>query len=237
MNSFKDIAYQILKMSGGPPLHSKEITKLAMEKGKLHTEGKTPWATMNAALVTDVNTNGAESRFSKTGPSTFAINKRFRPHIAEPRSVRTPIPEEFVKHSIVKYLSCQGWGFFKYGGSHVHGVDIRAKKQSYSRYIYIETKGSSTLRQSDETGFIYCLGQVITRMKDSGTTRNYYGIGLPDSGARIAIRRVPWQVAKKLLLSIYSVTVHGEVEEFSWAELKKAQASISVRLRYKLPNA
>ena len=39
MNSFKDIDYQILKMSGGP-LHSKVITKLAMEKGKLHTEGE-----------------------------------------------------------------------------------------------------------------------------------------------------------------------------------------------------
>ena len=31
MNSFKDIAYQILKEIG-KPLHSKEITKIALEK-------------------------------------------------------------------------------------------------------------------------------------------------------------------------------------------------------------
>lgn len=60
-------------------------------------------------------------------------------------------------------------------------------------------------------------------MRDSGSTRNYYGIGLPESAARIAIRRLPWQIAKKLLLSVYAVNEHGEVEEYSWIELKKDQ--------------
>jgi hypothetical protein len=34
MSSFKDIAYQILK-EAGKPLHSKEITKIALERGWL----------------------------------------------------------------------------------------------------------------------------------------------------------------------------------------------------------
>lgn len=34
MNSFKDIAYQILK-EAGKPLHSKEITKIALCKNSL----------------------------------------------------------------------------------------------------------------------------------------------------------------------------------------------------------
>ncbi len=36
MNSFKDIAYQILK-DGEEPLHSKEITKIVLERGWLKT--------------------------------------------------------------------------------------------------------------------------------------------------------------------------------------------------------
>ena len=40
MNSFKDIAHQILKEIG-KPLHSKEITKIALERGWLKTAGKT----------------------------------------------------------------------------------------------------------------------------------------------------------------------------------------------------
>lgn len=50
MNSFKDIAYKILKETRAP-LHSKEITKIALEKGWLITAGKTLEATMNAQLV------------------------------------------------------------------------------------------------------------------------------------------------------------------------------------------
>ena len=54
MNSFKDIAYQILKETE-KPLHSKKITKVALERGWLKTAGKTPEAAMNAQLVVDVN--------------------------------------------------------------------------------------------------------------------------------------------------------------------------------------
>ena len=47
MSSFKDIAFQILK-EAGRPLHSNEITQIALKKGWLKTAGKTPEATMNA---------------------------------------------------------------------------------------------------------------------------------------------------------------------------------------------
>lgn len=73
MNSFKDIAYQILK-EVRKPLHSKEITKIALERGWLRTAGKTPEATMNAQIIVDINSKKTASRFLKTGPSTFAIN-------------------------------------------------------------------------------------------------------------------------------------------------------------------
>lgn len=73
VNTFKGVAYEILK-EAGKPLHSDEITKIALERGWLKTAGKTPSATMNAQLVVDVNKNGLSSLFIKTAPSTFGIN-------------------------------------------------------------------------------------------------------------------------------------------------------------------
>ena len=220
MKSFREFAFEILKKSG-KPLHSKKITEIAIEKG-LKTNGKTPWATMNAILITDVNSKKDKSKFIKSGSSLFSINAKAKFYKTD-NNVRTPLKEDFVKESIIKYLSTLQWGHFEFGGLHTHGVDIKAKKIGYSRYIFIEVKGSSELRQSDEVGFVYSLGQIITRMKDNGSTRNYYAIGLPDFAAKIAIRRLPWQVAKKLLLNIYSVNSFGEVEEYTWKELQKSQ--------------
>lgn len=86
MNSFKDIAYQILK-EADKPLHSKEITKIALQRGWLKTAGKTPEATMNAQLVVDINSKKGKSRFIKTAPSTFGLNPDFT-------TVEKPKPKE-----------------------------------------------------------------------------------------------------------------------------------------------
>lgn len=133
------------------------------------------------------------------------------------------ITEEFVKHSIIKWLSVNGWGHFEFGGLHEHGVDIKAKNFKYSRYFFIETKGEGKIRQADEVAFVYSLGQIITRMKSGGTTRNYYALGLPEVSAKIAIRRIPWQVAKKLLLYVLSVDKFGKVKQFSWKDIKTSK--------------
>lgn len=73
MSTFKEIAYQILQ-SVSKPLHSKEITKIALTKGWLKTAGKTPEATMNAQLIVDINLKKEKSRFVKIGPSVFSLN-------------------------------------------------------------------------------------------------------------------------------------------------------------------
>jgi len=67
------------------------------------------------------------------------------------------------------------------------------------------------------------LGQIITRMKTGGTTRYYYGLGLPELSAKIALRRIPWQIAKKLYLIILSVNQREDVIEYDWTSLKKFQ--------------
>jgi len=76
--SFKSIAYQILK-EANKPLHSKEITKIALQRGLLQTAGKTPEATMNAQLIVDINTKKDKSLFKKVGPSMFTINPNVIP--------------------------------------------------------------------------------------------------------------------------------------------------------------
>ena len=77
MDSFKNIAYQILKEEG-KSLHSKEITRVALDRGWLKTAGKTPEATMNAQLVVDINSKKEKSRFIKTGPSIFGLNPEYK---------------------------------------------------------------------------------------------------------------------------------------------------------------
>ncbi|MDP2925368.1 MAG: hypothetical protein Q8N99_03285 [Nanoarchaeota archaeon] len=132
------------------------------------------------------------------------------------------ITEDFVKNSIIKYLSANNWGHFQFGGLRERGVDIRAKHNQYPIYYFIETKGQGKIRQADEVAFVYSLGQIITRMK-TNNTRNKHAIGLPVVSAKIAIRRLPYQVAKKLLLYVFSVDQSGNVQQYSWQDLKKVQ--------------
>lgn len=119
-----------------------------------------------------------------------------------------PLTEEFVKASIIKWLTRNGWGTnIEFGSLQTHGVDIKVRHNKYSRYFYVETKGG----KYNEVGFVYSLGLIITRMRDGGSTINYYALGLAEASAKIALRRLPWQVAKKLLLYIFSVDMNGNV--------------------------
>jgi hypothetical protein len=133
------------------------------------------------------------------------------------------ISEKFVKKSIIRWLFRNGWGTnLEVGELRDKGVDVRVRNNKFCRYFMIETKGESRIRQGQEVAFIYSLGQIITRMK-VGAARYYYGLGLPETSARIALRRLPWQVAKKLLLYIFSVDKKGKVKQYSWKELKVVQ--------------
>ncbi|CAM1354463.1 winged helix-turn-helix domain-containing protein [Tenacibaculum halocynthiae] len=73
MNKFKNAAIKVLTESK-KPLHYKEITRLAIEKGILVTQGKTPDASMNAQIITDINSKKSKSTFLKTSPATYDLN-------------------------------------------------------------------------------------------------------------------------------------------------------------------
>ena len=73
MNKFRNAALEILKQVK-QPLHYKEITRLALEKGILETDGATPDSSMNSQIVTDIQKKGAASDFIRTAPATFNLN-------------------------------------------------------------------------------------------------------------------------------------------------------------------
>lgn len=73
MNKFKNAAVKILTESK-TPLHYSEITKRAISKGILITAGKTPEASMNAQIITEINKKGDKSTFIKTAPATYDLN-------------------------------------------------------------------------------------------------------------------------------------------------------------------
>lgn len=56
----------------GEPLNCQEMVKRMLEKGLWKTEGKTPAATIYAAIIREIRDKGAKARFRKTERGKFA---------------------------------------------------------------------------------------------------------------------------------------------------------------------
>lgn len=132
------------------------------------------------------------------------------------------IKEDFVQNALVVWLAKNNWKVIQLATLDGRGVDIRAKHNDYGRYYLIEAKGAKD-SSSAEVAFVYSLGQIITRMNTTGRTRYYYGLALPKSSAEKAIRRIPYQIAKKLLLHVFSVDEKGTVIRYMPKDLEKLQ--------------
>lgn len=74
MNKFRIAAIKVLRQTRSS-LHCREITAIAIKKGYLKTEGRTPVASMNAQIITDIRNKRKASDFLKTGPSTYSLNR------------------------------------------------------------------------------------------------------------------------------------------------------------------
>ena len=72
-----EAAYKILK-DFGKPMHVKEITKIALEKGMIQTTGKTPATTMNADIYLENKRKeklGREKRFVKVSSGVWGLTE------------------------------------------------------------------------------------------------------------------------------------------------------------------
>lgn len=56
------------------PLNAKAITAVAIEKGYWRSTGRTPHATIFAAMIREISAKGKESRFAKAGRGLFTLS-------------------------------------------------------------------------------------------------------------------------------------------------------------------
>ena len=219
--TYKDSAYKVLKMKK-KPLHIREITQIALKKGWLKPKGQTPEMTMNSQLIRDINSKKEKSRFRQKGPSVFSLNSKFK-KIQKPKNPRKIISENFVKNAISVWLSNNNWKIKDIKTLHEKGVDIIAEHSKSSERFLIEVKGHGKRKQaaSDSNSFVFALGQIIIRRKPGAGY--YYGIGLPHTSAKTAVRRLSWKIAKELKLFIFAVDSDKNVVQYDWKYLKKEQ--------------
>ena len=69
-----DAAAQVLAASGDP-MRSKDIVDTMLAKGLWSTKGKTPHATIYAAIIREIQKKGSTSRFEKVDRGQFQLRK------------------------------------------------------------------------------------------------------------------------------------------------------------------
>ncbi len=155
--SYKSIASKILT-NASKPLHYREITRLAIEQELLKTEGKTPWATMNAQLSMDIVNNGENSQFYRAQPgyfglrslgvvTTHAVKKSMKYVVAKHKvtdSLNTKQKGDIAEARVAELLTLYGdEGLSCYHPiSDYEGIDIIAKRREKLEVAYIQVKSS-----------------------------------------------------------------------------------------------
>ena len=89
-----DAAYEVLRATG-KPLHYREITKRALDRGLWTTAGLTPWDTVNARIAVDIKQNGENSRFYRAAPGIYGCRDGNHP---------SPSPEPDMESESMSFL-------------------------------------------------------------------------------------------------------------------------------------
>jgi len=164
-----------------------------------------------------------------TTPLSMAYKKKVK--MCLEKKLTEPVITELVKNFLLQKTD-GNWHEDKVreAGLHGHGADIvLVGGKRNSEYFYIECKGKSYAKSAgsiNKEGWLNALGQLITRMntkriiekgKYKGkVNRSYkYGMGLYWIGAKVALRRIPFEAAKVLNLYVFSVSDDGVVKQWS----------------------
>jgi len=73
-----DAAVEVLKNAAGGPLGAKEMVERMLAKGLWKTNGRTPQATLYAAIIREIAAKGKDARFHKTGRGRFELSAAAR---------------------------------------------------------------------------------------------------------------------------------------------------------------
>lgn len=171
MNKFRHSAIQILKQSK-EPLHYKEITRLALEKGILETDGKTPEATMNSLLTMDIKNKGKASDFIKTKPATFTLNPSKKTLPSKKAIEKDQKEEEKIQvesgftGKAGEHLVCSELLFRGFNASIMSvdiGLDIVATKKDKMYGIQVKTSNLNSFRT-----YVFDIRKASFERHDSG---------------------------------------------------------------------
>ena len=116
---------------------------------------------------------------------------------------------------------------------HGHGADlIMVGGSNKGERFIIECKGKSYAKSHNSINkecWLNALGQLITRMNSSRilkykgeTNKAYkYGLGLCEISASVALRRIPYEIAKTLNLYIFSCNDEGKIKMYTPSDFKE----------------
>lgn len=167
--SFKSVAKKIL-VSVGKPLHYKDITERALKNNLIESNGKTPWATMNAQLSIEIKNENSD--FYRSKPGYYGLKKFVTAEI-NPVKLKLKTPKTTVKASrgtinaglnskqkgdvgearvaeLITLYGNEGLSCYK-PVSDDEGIDIIAKRRGKLEVAYIQVK---TTYGYKERGFV-----------------------------------------------------------------------------------
>ncbi len=140
--SFLDAAEKVLNQFGNrSSMHYRDITDKAMKQGWLNTSGKTPAATMNAQLVTELKrakASGEPGRFVRTSPGYYSLvkwmgiglpyqiskqNREIRKQLLSQLMKLNPAQFEELIGQLLAEMGFESVEVTKYGGD--GGIDVR----------------------------------------------------------------------------------------------------------------
>jgi restriction system protein len=140
--SFLDAAEKVLDQFGNRnSMHYRDITDRAMSQGWLNTSGKTPEATMNAQLVTELKrakASGEPGRFVRTSPGYYSLvkwmgtglpyqiskhNREIRKKLLSQLMDLSPAQFEELVGQLLAEMGFESIEVTKYGGD--GGIDVR----------------------------------------------------------------------------------------------------------------
>jgi len=181
MTSFKLSAIKILR-EAKEPLHYEEITKRAIEKNLIETQGATPEATMNAIIGRDIKFNKEKSPFTRVKSGFITLNPKFsEQEQRQEERIEKEIEKESDHTSSTQYIGSAGEHrvisellFREYNASTIsvdEGIDIVATKNNklfniqvktsnenkFNRYVYDIRKMSFDRFGSGNTFYIFVL--------------------------------------------------------------------------------
>jgi hypothetical protein len=149
MNSFKTAAILILTQER-KPLHYKEITRLAIEKGILETSGNTPDLSMNSQIAVEIKNLGESSDFIRVEPGVFALNQNKKPLPTKENKKAVAVEKEEEREKISssyigkggEHIVCAELLFRGYNASIMSvdvGMDLTATKEGKLFSVQVKT--------------------------------------------------------------------------------------------------